>query len=46
MGQQGEENLVVQVQEVEVLVVQGEVKVVMEDLERGQMRKIRDMQRC
>ena len=46
MGQQGEEKLVVQVQEVEVLVVEGEVKVVMEDLGSGQMRKIRDMQRC
>ena len=43
MGQQGEEKPVVQVQGVEVLVVQGEVK---GDLGKGQMGKIMDMQRC
>ena len=46
MGQQGGAKPVVQEQEVEVLVVQEEAKVVMEDLGRGQMGKIKDMQRC
>ena len=46
MGQQGEAKPVVQQQEVEVLVVQAEAKVVMKDLGRRQMGKIRDMQRC